>query len=149
MKLNIHHTILSCLFFIATVGYVQASNIIHFSDTTKNPNDKLIIASAKTKNATKMQLLAEEGDKLITNVKVIYNPISSEISVGFKLAKANAVIIKVMDALGNEVMNLHNANLDAGMQNLSFPTNQKLAEGFYFVRVTSGSETVVKRISVR
>ncbi len=96
-----------------------------------------------------MQLLADEGDKLITNVKVFHNPISAEISVSFKLAKSNAVIIKVMDALGNEVMNLHNANLEAGMQNLSFPTNQKLAEGFYFVRVSSASETVVKRISVR
>lgn len=137
------------MLFIATVAYVEASSLTHFSDTTKNSTDKLTLAAAKSKNASKMQLLADEGDKLITNVKVFHNPISAEISVSFKLAKSNAVIIKVMDALGNEVMNLHNANLEAGMQNLSFPTNQKLAEGFYFVRVSSASETVVKRISVR
>jgi len=91
----------------------------------------------------------EENDKLINNVKVFYNPISEQISVTFKLAKVNNITIKVMDALGNEVLNLHNASLDAGMQSLSFDTQNKLADGFYFVRVSGGSETIVKRISIR
>lgn len=91
----------------------------------------------------------EDNDKLINNVKVFYNPISEQISVTFKLAKVNNITIKVMDALGNEVLSLHNGSLDAGMQNLSFDTQQKLSEGFYFVRVSGGSETIVKRISIR
>lgn len=93
-----------------------------------------------------MKAKEEDNDKLINNVKVFYNPISEQISVTFKLAKVNNITIKVMDALGNEVLSLHNGSLDAGMQNLSFDTQQKLSEGFYFVRVSGGSETIVKRL---
>lgn len=91
----------------------------------------------------------EETEKLINNVKVFYNPVAEQITVSFKLSKQSVVTIKVMDALGNEVLNLMNGRLDGGMQNLSFEANGKLTTGFYFVRVTSGAETVVKRISVR
>ncbi|MFD1768401.1 T9SS type A sorting domain-containing protein [Sphingobacterium suaedae] len=91
----------------------------------------------------------EESEKLINNVKVFYNPIAEQITISFKLAKQNTVTIKVMDALGNEVLSLMNGRLDGGIQNLSFESNGKLTTGFYFVRVTSGTETVVKRISVR
>ena len=93
--------------------------------------------------------VAEESDKVITNVKVFYNPIAEQVLLTFKLSQQQNVSIKVMDALGSEVLNLMNGRLDAGSQNLSFDTNGKLTTGFYFVRVTSGSETVVKRISVK
>lgn len=93
--------------------------------------------------------VAEESDKVITNVKVFYNPIAEQVLLTFKLSQQQNVSIKVMDALGSEVLNLMNGRLDVGSQNLSFDTNGKLTTGFYFVRVTSGSETVVKRISVK
>ena len=93
--------------------------------------------------------VAEKSDKVITNVKVFYNPIAEQVLLTFKLSQQQNVSIKVMDALGSEVLNLMNGRLDAGSQNLSFDTNGKLTTGFYFVRVTSGSETVVKRISVK
>ncbi|ULT22546.1 T9SS type A sorting domain-containing protein [Sphingobacterium sp. E70] len=60
------------------------------------------------------------------------------------MAKSSSVSIKVMDALGNEILQLMNGNLDAGVQNLSFEHGGKLTTGFYFVRVVAGSETVVK-----
>lgn len=91
----------------------------------------------------------EASEKLINNVKVFYNPVAEQITTNFKMSKQGTVVIKVMDALGNEVLNLMNGRLDAGMQNLSFDSNGKLTTGVYFVRVTSGAETVVKRISVR
>jgi len=91
----------------------------------------------------------EDNEKLINNVKVFYNPVAEQITTNFKLSKQGTVTIKVMDALGSEVLNLMNGRLDAGMQNLSFDSNGKLTAGVYFVRVTSGAETVVKRISVR
>lgn len=91
----------------------------------------------------------EEQEKVVSNVKVFYNPIAEQISVSLKLNKQNNVTIKVMDALGNEVLSLMNGPLELGNQNLSFETNDKLTAGFYFVRVSVGSETVVKRISVR
>ncbi|KGE15417.1 T9SS type A sorting domain-containing protein [Sphingobacterium deserti] len=91
----------------------------------------------------------EDGEKLINNVKVFYNPVAEQITANFKLSKQGTVTIKVMDALGNEVLSLMNGSLEPGIQNLSFDSNGKLTTGFYFVRVTSGTETVVKRISVR
>jgi len=91
----------------------------------------------------------EDGEKLINNVKVFYNPVAEQITANFKLSKQGTVTIKVMDALGNEVLSLMNGSLEPGLQNLSFDSNGKLTTGFYFVRVTSGAETVVKRISVR
>src|SRR5699024_1665553 len=90
----------------------------------------------------------KDEDKGIADVKVFYKPVSSEISMTFNLKEQNDVVIKVMDALGSEVLDLMDAKLDKGMQNVSFDTGGKLESGIYFVRVSSGSETVVKRISI-
>lgn len=91
----------------------------------------------------------DDSEKLITNAKVFYNPISTQISASFKLNKQSVVVVKVMDALGSEVLNLMNDTLDEGVQNLTFDTNEKLTPGFYFVRLTAGNDTIVKRISIR
>ncbi|MEC3881082.1 T9SS type A sorting domain-containing protein [Parapedobacter sp. 10938] len=87
-------------------------------------------------------------DKLLSSVKVFPNPIVDQISLSYRLDKQSAVSIKVMDALGNEVMTLLSQELDAGPQSHVFETNNKLTNGFYFIRVSAGTETVVKRISV-
>jgi len=91
----------------------------------------------------------EQSEKLIANVKVFYNPVAEQIVLNFKLARQGTVAIKIMDALGNEVLNLMNGKLDEGQQNLAFEANGKLSAGIYFVRLNSGTEVVVKRISVR
>lgn len=90
-----------------------------------------------------------ENEKNITGVKVMYNPIAEQINVNFKLSKESAVVIKLMDALGNEVLSLANSTYEEGTQSLSFETEGKVSAGFYFVKLTSGTETVIKRISVR
>jgi len=90
-----------------------------------------------------------ESEKLIQNVKVFYNPVAEQIVLNFKLSKQSTVSVKMMDALGNEVLNLMNGKLDEGQQNLAFEANGKLTTGIYFVRVNSGAEVVVKRMSVR
>lgn len=87
-------------------------------------------------------------DKLLSNVKVFPNPVAEQINLSFRLDQQHTVTIKVMDALGNEVMTLLDQQLDSGNQNHSFDTNNKLTNGFYFIRVSVGTETVVKRISV-
>jgi len=91
----------------------------------------------------------DEAEKNITNVKVMYNPVAEQINVNFKLMKESTVVIKLMDALGNEVLSLLNGNLEAGTQSLSFDTESKVSAGFYFIKLTSGSETVIKRLSIR
>lgn len=133
MKYSTHKikTILSCILMLAGVSFVQA-NIIQHPAVYENVSSK-----------------EEESDKNITNVKVMYNPVAAQITVNFKLEKQGVVTIKLMDALGNEVLNLSNSSLESGNQNLSFETLDKISPGFYFVRVASGSETVVKRVSIR
>lgn len=88
------------------------------------------------------------NEKLLSSVKVFPNPIVDQISLSYRLDKQSTVSIKVMDALGNEVMTLLNQELDSGPQSHVFETNNKLTNGFYFIRVSAGTETVVKRISV-
>lgn len=87
-------------------------------------------------------------DKLISNVKIFPNPVADQINLSFLLDKQSEVSIKVMDALGNEVMTLLSQELDAGNQSHVFETHNKLSKGYYFIRVAAGAETVVKRISV-
>ena len=89
------------------------------------------------------------NEKLINNVKVLYNPVVEQINVSFKLNKQSNVTIKLMDALGNEVLNLSNSVLESGLQTLSFETNGKVTPGFYFVRLSASNENIVKRISIR
>lgn len=89
-----------------------------------------------------------DNEKLLSNVKVFPNPIAEHINLTFRLGKQSSVSIKVMDALGNEVMTLLNQELDAGSQSHAFETNNRLTNGFYFIRVSAGTETVIKRISV-
>lgn len=91
----------------------------------------------------------EEGEKNITGVKVMYNPIAEQINVNFKLSNESAIVIKLMDALGNEVLSLANSTYEEGTQSLSFETEGKVSAGFYFIKITSGTETVIKRISIR
>lgn len=91
----------------------------------------------------------DDNDKNITNVKVMYNPVAEQINVNFKLSEESTVAIKLMDALGNEVLALANNVYDEGTHSLSFETDGKVAAGFYFVKLSSGTETVIKRISVR
>lgn len=112
--------------------------------------DSSVLASPKPDNiSVTIEREKESADKLITNVKTSYNPVVGQIVVSFHLAKQSSVTIKLMDALGNEVLPLFSGNLDEGNQNHLFDTNEKVTPGFYFVRVASGSETIVKRISIK
>ncbi len=89
-----------------------------------------------------------DNEKVLSSVKVFPNPVVDQISLSYRLGKKSAVSIKVMDALGNEVMTLLNQEVDSGPQSHVFDTSNKLTNGFYFIRVSAGTETVVKRISV-
>lgn len=112
----------------------------------------VVLPGVQQTSLAKEGFIAESKEnpvKLINNVKVLYNPVVEQINVSFKLSKQSAVSIKLMDALGNEVLNLSNTALEAGGQSLSFDTNGKVTPGFYFVRVSASNETIIKRISIR
>ncbi|MCL7988886.1 T9SS type A sorting domain-containing protein [Sphingobacterium sp. lm-10] len=134
----------------ANVSYAAEAHLLFKVDTASisslSTNQLASIASRTRRDPGS---LVDVNNKVITNVKVFYNPVAEQVAVSFKLSKLSSVSIRVMDALGNEVMGLMNGDLDGGIQSLNFDTSSKLPAGFYFVRVTSGSETVIKRISIR
>ncbi|MNR16687.1 hypothetical protein D3C85_1333060 [compost metagenome] len=53
-----------------------------------------------------------------------------------------------MDLLGNEVVTLSNERISSGEQTKSYTIPNRLNSGIYFLKIVSGSETIVKRISV-
>lgn len=89
-----------------------------------------------------------QNEKLLSNVKVFPNPTAESINLSFNMGKRSDVSIKVMDALGNELITLLNQALEEGSQNHSFDIQGRLKSGLYFVRLSVGTETVVKRVSV-
>ena len=119
------------------------------TDNSFNKFDNLHFGFKPFSPVTGNQKLAgNDSEKLLSNVKVFPNQISDQINLSFKLNKDSNVSIKVMDALGNEVTTLLVQRLSAGEQTNSFNIGSKLNQGFYFIRVVAGTETIVKRIEV-
>lgn len=87
-------------------------------------------------------------DKLLTIVKIYPNPVEDQLNIILSLNKDTPVNIKVMDLLGNEVVTLANERLLAGEQTRTFNLPNRLNTGIYFLKITAGAETQVKRISV-
>jgi Secretion system C-terminal sorting domain len=88
-------------------------------------------------------------DKLLTDVQVYPNPITDDrINLKYELSHDAIVTVKIMDVLGNEVTTLVSQRIASGEQSFSFPLNNKLNRGFYFIRIVAGTESVIKRISV-
>jgi hypothetical protein len=166
MRKFLHHTIIaltvSTVIFVGgadaalssampadTSGVVKVneakSSALQISATEKRAQRSLF---SSFRNFLPFRTNNTDNDKLLSSVKVFPNPIVDQISLSYRLGKQSPVSIKVMDALGNEVMTLLDQELDAGPQSHVFETSNKLTNGFYFIRVSAGTETVVKRISV-
>ncbi|MDB5136084.1 MAG: type sorting protein [Mucilaginibacter sp.] len=92
--------------------------------------------------------VVRNDDKLLNDVQVYPNPITDQINVKYSLSRNAIVTVKIMDVLGNDVVTLLSQRIEAGEQSFSYPLNNKLARGFYFIRVVAGTESVIKRISV-
>jgi hypothetical protein len=101
---------------------------------------------AATSN-TKINVIRTD-DKLLTDVQVYPNPITDQINVKYILSRNAIVTVKVMDVLGNDVITLLSQRIGSGEQSFTYPINNKLSRGFYFIRVVAGTESVIKRISV-
>lgn len=86
--------------------------------------------------------------KVLSNVKVYPNPVEDNLNLSYVVNKDSNVTIKIMDVLGNEISTLLSRRLPAGEQVNSFPIASSLNSGYYFIRLTVGSESIVKRISV-
>ncbi len=168
MRRNFTYTF-SWIILIATAVFMNfafAAGVKHpKSDTTNvhSAKNKLgITKSAYQKNSLHLALpplkpaatsnlkvnVFRADDKLLTDVEVFPNPITDQINVKYVLSRNAIVTVKIMDVLGNDVITLLSQRIGSGEQSFSYPINNKLSRGFYFIRVVAGTESVIKRISV-
>lgn len=101
--------------------------------------------SATSKNTT---TYSARVDKLLSVVKVYPNPVEDQVNLVVKMDRESNFSVKIMDLLGNEVVTLANERIAAGEQTKTYNIPERLNPGIYFLKIISGSETVVKRISV-
>ena len=102
-------------------------------------------ASVSVKNTPS---LATRQDKLLLVLKVYPNPVEDQVNVVVRMDRESNLSVKIMDLLGNEVVTLANDRVVAGEQTKTYSIPNRLNPGIYFLKIISGSETVVKRISV-
>lgn len=98
-------------------------------------------------STTKLSV-AKPDDKLLSNVQVYPNPVTDQINLKYDISRPSGVTIKVMDVLGNEIFTLFNQRVEPGEKVFNYQIGSKLNQGFYFIRIVAGTESVVKRISV-
>lgn len=88
-------------------------------------------------------------DKLLTILKIYPNPVDDQLNLVLAIGRENLLVtIKILDLLGNEVITLSNEKLPLGEQTKSFAIPSRMKPGIYFLRITAGSESQIKRISV-
>ncbi|MBE7176513.1 MAG: T9SS type A sorting domain-containing protein [Mucilaginibacter polytrichastri] len=97
---------------------------------------------------SKQQITRTESDKVLSDIKIYPNPITDQLNLSYSLRHDANITIRIMDVLGNPVVTLLQQRVSAGNQQNSFSLTNKLNSGFYFVRVTIGTESIIKRISV-
>jgi hypothetical protein len=89
-----------------------------------------------------------QDDKLLSDVEVYPNPATDQINLKYVISRNTNVSIKIMDVLGNDLLNVFSQRVDLGEQKFSYSINNKLSRGFYFVKIVAGTESVIKRISI-
>ena len=87
-------------------------------------------------------------DKILSVLKVYPNPVDDQINIILRMDRESNLSVKIMDLLGNEIVTLANERIPAGEQTKSYTIPNRLNSGIYFLKIMSGSETIVKRISV-
>ncbi|MBC7567601.1 MAG: T9SS type A sorting domain-containing protein [Pedobacter sp.] len=106
------------------------------------PYSEVSVTSKTTTSLTIKQ------DKLLSVLKVYPNPVEDQVNLVIKMDRESNFSVKIMDLLGNEVVTLANERAAAGEQTKTYNVPERLNPGIYFLKIISGSETVVKRISV-
>ncbi|WP_158990235.1 T9SS type A sorting domain-containing protein [Mucilaginibacter sp. L196] len=89
-----------------------------------------------------------QDDKLLSDVEVYPNPATDQINLKYVVSRNTNVSIKIMDVLGNDLLNVFQQRVDLGEQKFSYSISNKLSRGFYFVKIVAGTESVIKRISI-
>ena len=73
------------------------------------------------------------------------NPFNPETSIAFSLAKDGLTTLRIYNMLGEQVAELVNGNMTAGIKNVTFDASS-LSSGIYFYRLESGDFTIAKKM---
>ncbi len=73
------------------------------------------------------------------------NPFNPSTTISFALPKSGFVTLKVYNAIGEEIEELVNREMNAGIQNINFDATN-LSSGIYFFKLQSGSFSETKKM---
>lgn len=94
-------------------------------------------------NEMQTKLKRESDSKLF----IYPNPTSDNTKINFKVDAVSQVSIKVLDILGNVVLNIQNQQYEAGNQNVAINTKD-LTSGIYTIVVTVGEIEISEKLSI-
>lgn len=75
------------------------------------------------------------------------NPFNPTTNIRFNISEANQVVLKVYNALGQEITTLVNEFLNSGTYEVTFNA-QELPSGLYFYTISAGNFSAVRKMSV-
>ena len=135
------------------IGQKNDTTYLHLQRMNKNskPNYKglhVTLPVIKPLNIPVSKTPPPADDKLLSNVQVYPTLVTDQINLKYVISRSVMVNIKIMDVLGNEVVNLVSQRVDPGEMKATYSLKSKLNSGFYFVRIVAGPESVIKRISI-
>ncbi|CAN5539135.1 hypothetical protein BH10BAC1_BH10BAC1_11200 [soil metagenome] len=144
---------LDCYTFELTDAYGDG-----FTGTYGNGSATIVAASVNifsitsfttdyTSKAYKVVATGVEENTQVSNVNVYPNPMTNNATVNFNVLTANNVSIILVNALGQTVMNENLGNVAAGEQSYSLDAS-KLDNGFYFLNITVGNNTITKKVAI-
>lgn len=89
----------------------------------------------------------------IQNGLIVYpNPANSSSVINLDMPSSAQVRMNIYDVIGNEVSNIHNGQLSAGLNSFNFYNTSSLSAGIYLLKVevdaSNGSKSFTKRIIV-
>lgn len=142
-------------FFMAgtSMGQKNDTTYLHLQKMNRSmkPNYKglhVTLPTIKPINIPVTKTPTPVDDKLLSNVQVYPTLVTDQINLKYVITRSANVNIKIMDVLGNEVVNLLSQRVDPGEWKSTYSLKSKLNSGFYFVRIVAGPESVIKRISI-
>ena len=81
------------------------------------------------------------------NVLVYPNPFADRIQVDVYLSAQEKISIELYSVLGSKILELPQKEYSSGLQQIELQPGHELPNGVYFLKISSGSTTITKKIS--